>query len=382
MDWFTEYTAPNTGALLPTLSFVKNGPATLTLTGSNSYSGTTIINSGLLNVNGASTGAGAFTVNAGGILGGNGSLNSLVTVKSGGSVQPGDVTGNGTLTVNSLTLGTISGDSSALNLAAAAPLSVTAPNGLLINSGVDSVTINVTGTISSIGVVPLIAYSGSLGGTGFSSFQLGSLPPGVQGFLSNDTVKANIDFVATLVTIPRWTGALSSEWSVNVLSPPKNWVQNSDGVTRIDYVDGENVRFDDNAPNPNVSLSVAPVTPASVVISNNTSPYIISGNKAISGAGTLTKQGTGRAVLGTINTYSGNTVIASGTLTLGVTGAVPSGPAAGNVTVNGTLDLNGNSSALNNLSGSGIVDNLVGGHSPVVTAIETSATTFSAGTMQ
>ena len=78
----------------------------------------------------------------------------------------------------------------------------------------------------------------------------------------------------------------------------------------------------------------------------------------IAGAASLTKQGGGQVTLGTINTYSGGTMISAGKLTLGAAGAIPGGAGAGSVTVNGTLDVGGFSPTLNNLSGSGTVDDV------------------------
>ena len=50
------------------------------------------------------------------------------------------------------------------------------------------------------------------------------------------------------------------------------------------------------------------------------------------------------------NTYSGPTVIGAGILTVGINNAVPSGS---EVTVNGTLNLNGYTDTIASLSGSG-----------------------------
>ena len=71
-------------------SVVKTGAGTVTLAGSNDYSGTTAVNVGTLLVNntsGSGTGSGAVTV-TGGILGGTGSIAGAVTL-NGGTLAPG-----------------------------------------------------------------------------------------------------------------------------------------------------------------------------------------------------------------------------------------------------------------------------------------------------
>jgi autotransporter-associated beta strand protein len=86
-----------------TLSVTKSGTGTLALSGANTYSGTTTVNAGALQVDG-SLGAGAVTVKTGAALTGAGLLIGPVTVQSGALLAPGDG-GIGTLTVsNTLTL--------------------------------------------------------------------------------------------------------------------------------------------------------------------------------------------------------------------------------------------------------------------------------------
>jgi autotransporter-associated beta strand protein len=80
-------------------------------------------------------------------------------------------------------------------------------------------------------------------------------------------------------------------------------------------------------------------------------------NLGIGGTGRLTKQGAGVLVLSSSNTYSGPTIIAAGTLRLGTNNVLPNGAGFGNVTNNGTLDLNGFTDTIMGLDGTGIVDN-------------------------
>nr|WP_314385606.1 autotransporter domain-containing protein [Pseudomonas brenneri] len=68
----------------------KQGIGTLVLTGNNTYSGPTLVNQGLLAVNGSL--ASQVTVSNSGVLGGSGSIGAL-TAKSGGTVAPGNSIG-------------------------------------------------------------------------------------------------------------------------------------------------------------------------------------------------------------------------------------------------------------------------------------------------
>ena len=82
------------GRLANSGSLVKIGSGTLSLTGSNTYTGPTSINQGSLVVNGSLVSP--VTVNSGGLLGGTGTLSS-VTVGPSGSIAPGNPLGTLTL---------------------------------------------------------------------------------------------------------------------------------------------------------------------------------------------------------------------------------------------------------------------------------------------
>lgn len=77
----------------------KNGPGTLTLNGSNTYTGQTTVSAGALLVNAVQDNAcsGAVTVANGATLSGTGTIKGDITIQDGGIMKPGDG-GVGTLT--------------------------------------------------------------------------------------------------------------------------------------------------------------------------------------------------------------------------------------------------------------------------------------------
>ncbi len=100
----------------------------------------------------------------------------------------------------------------------------------------------------------------------------------------------------------------------------------------------------------------------------------------VSGAFGFTKLGAGTTLLSSsANDYTGNTTVTAGTLRLGANNVIPHGAGgiAGNVVVNGTLDLNGKSDSINGLSGSGILDNTAAATSTLGVGNNGQTSTFS-----
>ncbi|CAN5370372.1 hypothetical protein BH10PLA1_BH10PLA1_17130 [soil metagenome] len=92
-----------------TVSLVKAGAGTWSITGNNTYTGGTTVSGGRLLVNNTAanssgTGTGNVTVASGGLLGGNGTINGNITVQAGGTINAGNSVGvlteTGNLTVN------------------------------------------------------------------------------------------------------------------------------------------------------------------------------------------------------------------------------------------------------------------------------------------
>ncbi len=111
-----------------------------------------------------------------------------------------------------------------------------------------------------------------------------------------------------------WTGGGSSTWSTATSSG--NWKKTSDGTT-ADYGNDVNVMFNDTATTLTADISAADVTPTSVTFDNSTANYTVTGTKGIAGpTTTVTKQGTGKVTLASVNTYGGLTTVEDGTLQL------------------------------------------------------------------
>ncbi len=278
------------------------GTGALTLTGTNTYSGATNVNSGTLNVNGSLAAGSTVTVAGGAALGGTGTINGATILNSGGILN-GASTGRLTL-AGGLTVGATAADSATINIATSAMPGISVPGALTLNGGNGSVTLNLTGFAPAVGQYTLISY-GSLAGTGYSAFTLGTLPPRVTAILVNDTTANSVDVNVTGVDFPIWTGNLSSEWSTNTLSSPKNWVLNSNNAATTDYLEGDAVVFNDTASSTIVDISTANVSPKSATFDNSVQNYTITGTAGIIGSASLTKTGTGTLTISNQNGFTG-----------------------------------------------------------------------------
>ncbi len=270
-------------------TLTKIGSGALTLTGANSYAGTTAVSAGTLATTTASGGGGGYTVANGAIL------NVQVVNSLNGQINMSGLTFSSSATTLGIDLNNFGNPS-------AAPVNV----GTLTVNG--TVSINILDALPQIGQFPLISYASKTG----SSYVLGSLPVGVIAHLVDNTANNSIDLDITSVNLPRWDGNAGGNWDIGLTT---NWVNSATGLPTF-YGQGNAVTFDDNATGTtNVNL-VAAVTPGSVTINNNTLIYTLTGSGSINGSIGILKEGASSFAMDNTNGYTGPTTITGGTLSV------------------------------------------------------------------
>jgi autotransporter-associated beta strand protein/YVTN family beta-propeller protein len=191
-DTCLEYPGSGSGTTGP-LNVLKNGPATLRLSGISTYSGTTTIAAGALQVDGWLN-TGGVTVQNGAALTGAGQLSGAVTVLIGGKLAPGDG-GLGILTINN-----------ALNLAGSVVMELSKTGVTLSSDQVVGVsTLGYGGSLvaANVGAGLLAAgdsftlFTASSYNGFFTNLTLPSLPGGFAWDTSNLVVNGSIAVVST-----------------------------------------------------------------------------------------------------------------------------------------------------------------------------------------
>ncbi len=325
-------------------NLTKTGNGILTLTNTNSYTGSTIVQSGTLTLGAggsiaSSTGleprAGAtldvtsqpsFALGGAQTLLGTGTVLGNVTAGFGSTIAPGPANGVGTLGVTGGV--TLSDSQLVYNLGAN-----TTPGGTFND------LLSITGALSLSGTTTIqISPTGVLGGTYRLINYTGALTGGAPNLVATSTTRyiltpnlstpgqVNLTVSGSVANLT-WAGDLSGNtWDFN--NTP---VWNAGAEKFFQY---DNVKFDDTASNSTVILN-STVTPSSVTF-DTAGAYDLSGSGKISGPTGLTKSGDGSATIRTINDFAGAVTINAGTLLLDISGTL--GVGAVNI-VGGTLAL-------------------------------------------
>ena len=296
-----------------TLNKINTG--TLTLNGANTFTGVTNLTAGVIVVNGTLPGgvamSAATTISGTGTIGGNNTDAGSTIIAPGSSNAAGSV---GTLN--------FSGN---LTLAGSGTLAMDLSKDPSVGSDLinaDSATLNGT-TVLSVNPLngylqggsnyPIIHYttSADLSASSLSWTIGGNLattrPTYVYGF-NHNTVTHNIELtVSGSGANLTWVGGAGpNAWD----RTNSNWLN---GLASDIFYNADTVTFDDSSTNYTVNLNTT-VRPASVTV-NAANNYTITGTGAIA-SGSLTKQGSGKLTLATVNSYLDGTTINSGTLSI------------------------------------------------------------------
>ncbi len=320
-------TISGTGAL------TQNGPGIVTLNGANTYTGLTTINGGVLAVNSSQPNTGTVTVNDGG------TLRVYPT--------PGAITGFSPATLN---VGSVSGASIQLSLSSTTQAPLT-PGALNLTGANNTIVISAASPVVAGQTYPVLSYT-TLPGAALSAANF-LLPANIAGTFSPSGNVWNLHVTSvTAAPVSTWTSAVNGTWDIGTTA---NW---STG----DYQDHNQVVFDD-ADNTGGIFAItnllggAPVSPRSVAFNNSLNNYTISNTVTIAGITGVTLNGTGFVTNRSISTYTGPTVINSGTLVSAATWAGAGGPLG----VNSAVSLANSAAAALVLSNSTWIGSLTGG---------------------
>ena len=145
--------------------------------------------------------------------------------------------------------------------------------------------------------------------------------PGSMTISSSNYALAFVDGVLQVLSARTWAKG-NGIWDVQT---SVNWTSASGPAT---YVDGGEVLFPDPTGfgfGPFTVTLNTNVNPYSVTVNNPTKDYTLSGTGAISGTAGVTKSGAGVLTLAAANTYSGGTLVNSGSLSVANQNALGSG---------------------------------------------------------
>jgi autotransporter-associated beta strand protein len=394
------------GVISGTGDLFKASAGKLTLTGINTYTGTTTVNAGTLEIGaGGTTGnisAGAVVNN--GVISFNRSnaLTLAGNITGTGSLRQdgtGTTTLNGTfpattpLTLNNgtfafgtsssaVTTGTVdslthNAGSLAIDVDGIASDVLTVTNAYNFTSG--GIVLNILGAPNTGVPYPIVNY-GTLTGTPTVTVNglTGSRVAAAVDYGTGSASSVSVTFSGVVANLV-WTGAANNTWD---LATTNNW---SNGGTPDSFHVLDNIVFDDSPTSGNTSPVLDfTATAGSIVFSNNTKTYTITGTGGLSGTTDMELNGGGTTIIATNNDYSGFTdVLGTSTLQIGDGGA--SGTlGTGGVYVEGALVFNRSNdfTVANSISGSGGLAKQGAGILTLTGANTYGTTTINGGTLR
>lgn len=339
------------------------GGGTVTLSGNNTFSGQTTVNSGIMQLaaggsvnssNGIKINGGTFLQNntstavtpavsvQGGTLGGTGTINSVsVTnlvsntlangsgaVGSTGALTVGNLTFSGAATVN-----INSGGSAGLNVTGA--LTTTPANGKVV---LNVTTAPIWASGSTYNLISYGSFNGTAGDfTKGTIAYLGGRKTATLGTTGSTSGSVTLSITGENTL---WTGAAGGNWTTNAVASPFSWKTQSGGAD-TQFLSQDDVIFDDTGITTALNISDANVTPNTVTFNNSSKDYTVSSSGAFGITnGILIKNGSGNLTLNTANTYAGGTYLNAGRIisTRNLPGGTTAVPVLASIASGATLE--------------------------------------------
>ena len=288
-------------------------------------------NGGTLNLQPAGDAApGNVTV---GTLSGSGVITNAASVTVSNAITPGTTATAGTLNIEGN-----------LTLPSATTVNFNLNSGTTIGTNFNDL-ISVIGDLTlnnnTLSIVPLASIfdTGTYRLIEYTGTRSGSL-----SFSNNSRYGAVLDYPANQVNLivsgsggsVRWNSAGSGAWDLTT----SNWFNT--GASVVDkFLQLDNVLVDDSGSFTNLLLLSTTLFPGSVTVNSSTRNYSFGGSGRLSGATSLTKQGTSVLTLSNANDFIGGIFISGGTLKAANSSALGSTNSGTIVASGGTLDLGG-----------------------------------------
>jgi len=333
----------NSGSATYKIGIVKNDAGTLTLGGTNGYTGNTFVNGGTLALTGSGSISNTPIINlAGGTTFDISTLSSPFVLQSGQTISNSStttVTLNGSITNTS---GTIAGSFKS------GVVPFTIQNGTLTISSTTVFKLSSLNPRLTVGtILPIVAKGtgGTVAGTAPNTTPGSLTVGGVTGHFAINS--GELDFVVDSSTPAgieplHWAASGSGTWDA-ANTGNTIWKDSTTPTALTTYfVNGDTVQFDEKYISANQAVTLnSTVSPTSMVVSNPTYNYTVSGSGTIGGIGSLTKTGAGSLTLSTSNSYTGGTVISNGTVVMGNGTALGGNGSTVSVASGAVLDVNG-----------------------------------------
>ncbi|MDD4992395.1 MAG: autotransporter-associated beta strand repeat-containing protein [Paludibacter sp.] len=292
-----------TGTLNGDMDLKKIGAGSLTLNNNNNFTGSTTVWDGDFFNNGILANSDVKTYSFV-KLAGSGTFGGNVTMGNNSYFAPGAVAGTPARITFQKTLKEAGVVAYTLDMIVSGGV-VTANDTIVIGgdwtlSGKSTIALNVIGGILPVGNY-ILAKAGTVTGN-LAAFKITGVPANLSYSLVNQS--GNIVLKVQAPSKITWKGNVDSKWDNDKTA---NWLNVAQSQT---FLANDSVYFNEDATLKSVVINER-VIPSTLTV-DATSNYALSGSGSIEGTGGITKNGTGKLTLSTVNKYIGKTIVNGG----------------------------------------------------------------------